>query len=379
MQPLPALSVDDVLTVDTSNHANQRGPHGLFRYFGKLAPDVTGAVIDIAASYVGREPSGPLVDVMCGSGTTLIESAERGWKAIGIEVNPVSALYCSVKTTPVSARRVAILREAVLEQALLINAEQAETVFARTRNASRWFTDEARHTVGSLRLAIDAHPSSPERDVLLAALLGRLRRISNASARTGRIFFEPDSADRDIVGGISDSIERIVSVAPAKPMAVEVRLADARNTGLPDDSTNLVFCHPPYFALYRFSADVLRFELEVGGWNRSAIVPTEVREGWKSGDPSKLDDHIADMGEVFSESRRICRSGGVLALVTSNSTLGDQELPVIDRLAHEADHHGWTILKHLERTAHFGSATYHRSARTDKVIQRDHVLVFKAG
>lgn len=104
-----------------------------------------------------------------------------------------------------------------------------------------------------------------------------------------------------------------------------------------------------------------------------------VREGWKSGDPSKLDDHIADMGEVFSESRRICRSGGVLALVTSNSTLGDLEFPVIDRLAHEADHHGWTVLKHLERTAHFGSATYHRSARTDKVIQRDHVLVFKAG
>lgn len=201
MQPLPALPVDDILTVDTSNHANQRGPHGLFRYFGKLAPDVTRAVVDIAASYVGGEPSGPLVDLMCGSGTTLIDSAERGWQAIGIEVNPVSALYCSVKTTPVSASRVAILREAVLEEAAFIGPAQAETIFARTRNASRWFTEEARHAVGSIRLAIDAQPSSPERDVLLAALLGRLRRISNASARTGRIFFDPESADRDIVGG----------------------------------------------------------------------------------------------------------------------------------------------------------------------------------
>ena len=27
----------------------------------------------------------------------------------------------------------------------------------------------------------------------------------------------------------------------------------------------LLFVHPPYFGLYRFSADVLRFELEVGG------------------------------------------------------------------------------------------------------------------
>ena len=29
-------------------------------------------------------------------------------------------------------------------------------------------------------------------------------------------------------------------------------------------SGHIVFCHPPYFALYRYSSDVLRFELALG-------------------------------------------------------------------------------------------------------------------
>src|SRR4051812_37526114 len=99
MQPLPSVPVDGYITIDSSNKAQARGPHGLFRYFGKLAPDVTGRVLDLAAEIVGRAHQSPLVvDVMCGSGTTLIESAERGYPSVGADVNPVGLLYAQVKT-----------------------------------------------------------------------------------------------------------------------------------------------------------------------------------------------------------------------------------------------------------------------------------------
>ena len=378
MQALPSLPVDGVLTISASNQAQQRGPHGLFRYFGKLAPDVTGAILDLTADRLGSRPRGPVVDLMCGSGTTLVEASLRGWSSIGIEVNPVAALYSRVKTNSVNQEALQVLQLAAVEGATLVSQDEAELVFSPTRNSRRWFSTEARRAVGGIRLALDRVPATPERDLLLAALLGLLRRASNASARTGRIFYDPNSAATDVVAAFSQSVAKIAAAVPRTPLPVDVRLADARATDLPDALTDFVFCHPPYFGLYRFSADVLRFELEIGGWDRAAIAPVEVREGWKSGDIANLDGHIADMAAVFREARRISRVGGLLALIASNSTLGNVQLPVIDRLAAAGRETGWRPVLHLERTAHFGSASYHRSARSDKVIERDHVVLMSA-
>jgi hypothetical protein len=377
VQARPALQPHGQLVVGASNNSQQRGAHGLFRYFGKLAPDVTGAVLDVAVGVLGRKPTGPVVDLMCGSGTTLLEAADRGWASIGIEVNPVAALYASVKTSPVDAAAVHANQLQVLNDADRVPCEEAEGVFSATHNAERWFSSSVQRDVGRLRVAIGRRPEGRERDVLLAALLSRLRRVSNASARTGRIFHDPGSADIDVIGNFRDAVRRISAVAPLASLSTEIRLADARATGLDSASTDVTFCHPPYFGLYRYSADVLRFELEVGGWARTTIARDEVREGWKSGDVGKLDDHIEDMTEVFREARRLTVEGGVLSLVSSNSTLGDHQLPVIDRLVSGADRVGWTVEMHLERPAHFGSATYHKSARSDKVMQRDHVIIFR--
>jgi hypothetical protein len=370
-QGLPALPVTGEINVTSSTRENQRDSHGLFRYFGKLAPDVTGAVLDAAAELA--EVRSPVVDLMCGSGTTLIEADRRGWRSIGLDVNPVAALYAQVKTRALDIDRYDDLLARALRAPAARRAD-VDAVFGATRNASRWFSDTAMREVAALRLAIDDLPRTPESDALRAALLGRLRRSSNASARTGRIFFDPASAEpaRPAFRRLALELRETV---PPRSLETKVLCVDARATGLDDESTDLSFCHPPYFALYRYSADVLRFEMEIGGFSRKATNKLEIREGWKSGDPDNLVGYLQDMTAVFQEARRITRRGGVFALVASNSTLGDRQLPVIDGLAAALDRSGWKIEEHLRRPAHFGSAKYHRSARSDKVMQQDHVLL----
>lgn len=371
---MPELTATGVIDIRASNRSQQRGPHGAFRYFGKLAPDVTGAVLDAAAELVDIQR--PVVDLMCGSGTTLIEAGERGWPAIGVDPNPVAVLYARVKSRTLDTRRYETALADVLA-ATPASAADREEVFGSTRNASRWFSPDARQAVATIRKGIERLPSSNETDALLATLLGRLRRVSNASERTGRLFYDPESA-RPALAEFEAAAEQLPSRVPPEDTNVEIFQADARSTRLADDSSDLCFCHPPYFALYRYSADVLRFEMEVGGFDRGETHRSEVREGWKSGDPGNLDGYIADMAEVFAEAQRITRSGGALALVASNSTLGDAQLPVIDRLASTLGDQNWTIVEHLERPAHFGSGQYHRSARQDKVVLRDHVLLCEA-
>jgi site-specific DNA-methyltransferase (cytosine-N4-specific) len=376
MQPRPALPVDDVIIINSSNKSQQRGPHGAFRYFGKLAPDVTGRVLDLAAEHAQLTGPVRVVDLMCGSGTTLIEASDRGWSSIGVDVNPVACLYATAKTRSVDANRYLIALDEVLQQLNATSAE-ADAVFAQTRNAERWFTVEARHTIAALRRNIMALPESPEARLLFAVLLSRLRRMSNASAKTGRIFFDPESAvpaADDFAGAAKLALDSV----PDHDLDARVVQSDARATELPSESAEIVFLHPPYFALYRFSSDVLRFEMEIGGFSRGETAKKEVREGWKSGDPNNLAGHVEDMRLVLVEGRRLLRPGGVLALTASNSTLGDHELPVIDELAAAGGASGFTLNRHYERAAHHGSASYHKSARSDKVIQQDHVLLFTA-
>jgi SAM-dependent methyltransferase len=372
-QAAPVLKTTGSITITASNRAQQRGPHGAFRYFGKLPPDVTGAVLDVAAELTGV--TRPIVDLMCGSGTTLVEAAERGWASIGFDVNPVAALYAAVKTRAVDVSTYEAYRERVLHATTTDEATAA--VFGAMRNSERWFSDEARAQLAAKRIAIAELPDSREKDALLAALLGRVRRISNASERTGRIFFDPASAAPPLES-IHAAFMELLPQLPSRDLPSIVQTADARDSGLPDASTDLCFCHPPYFALYRFSSDVLRFELEVGGFDRRAINRSEVREGWKSGDVANLDHYVSDMGAAFAEARRITRVGGVLAVVVSNSTLGDQQLPVVDRLADTASGAGWDCREHLVRPVHFASASYHRSARVDKAVSQDHVMLFAA-
>lgn len=371
-QAAPALPVTGTINIDASSHSQRQGAHGAFRYFGKLAPDVTGAVLDLAAELV--EVDGPVVDLMCGSGTTLLEAEARGWRSIGIDVNAIAALFARVKTRAVDRCRYQAALAEVIGGPPASPAE-VEATFAVTRNAERWFTAVAMQAVASLRSSIMALPHGPEREALLAALLGRLRRISNGSARTGRLFYDPQSAE-PAVDSFEAAADDLLSRLPETNLDCVVEIGDARSTGLPRDSTNLTFCHPPYFALYRYSADVLRFEMEIGGYSRRDTNRREVREGWKSGDVSNLDGYVTDMTAVAREARRVTVDGGVFALIASNSTLGDVQLPVIDRLAERFLIEGWSVQEHLVRTAHFGSAKYHRSARTDKVIQQDHVILF---
>ena len=68
MQALPDLHIDGEIDILSSNYNQQRQSHGLFRYFGKLAPDVTCAVLDNAVDILGNPEHTHIVDVMCGSG-----------------------------------------------------------------------------------------------------------------------------------------------------------------------------------------------------------------------------------------------------------------------------------------------------------------------
>lgn len=62
-------------------------------YLPTLRPQVS-----IALDLIGLKPGQTLLELGCGDGKVLVAAAERGWKVVGIEINPFLALIAWVRT-----------------------------------------------------------------------------------------------------------------------------------------------------------------------------------------------------------------------------------------------------------------------------------------
>lgn len=370
-----------------SNNSQNYATHGFFRYFGKLPPVVINHILDFGLE---KSPNGLVVDLMCGSGTSIVESMLRGNSSIGVDVNPLSALITKVKTTFIPTDNIRdelnILKRKIERDLKKISENKppkyidGETV--DFPNKEYWFTKSAENTIICIKHYINQIEQSDLKDFFLIALLGIIRRISNASPRTGRIFHIGKDNDVDVYLAFNKKVEEMIVglselEAKVKTKDKTIICADARKTGLDENMASLVIAHPPYFALYKYSSDVLRFELEWAGIDRKKIVKSEIQDGFKTTKIETFENYVSDMKDIFAEAQRILLPNHLFCLVVSDSTLGDTLLPCVERLSEAAESVGLEKHEHFIRDILFAQATYHRSSRTDKITTEDHIVFFR--
>ena len=76
------------------NRRNLRyGPHGIHEYRGKFFPQLVRSLLNIS----GASESSKVMDPMCGSGTTLVESMLMGCQTFGLDLNPLSVFISQTK------------------------------------------------------------------------------------------------------------------------------------------------------------------------------------------------------------------------------------------------------------------------------------------
>lgn len=372
-----------------SNKSQQYATHNYFRYFGKLPPVVVRHVLDR-----GLHEDEPFLDLMCGSGTSLIEANFLGVDAYGVDANPLSILISKVKTTPVSTSKIqgcldTVLMEISTDVESIDRASPFDNHISylnnerpKLANKAHWFTEYTEAVLIVLKHHIEAIVDPEIRDFLFIAFLSLLRKASNASPRVGRIFREREPKELDVVAAFKTRVGMMISgmhefLEHQTPNSIQLQEVDARRTNLLDNSFGFILNHPPYFALYKYSSDVMRFELEWGGFDRKKISKREIRDGFKTTKVSDLDDYVTDMGEVFQEAHRLLKPNRLFCLVVNNSTLRDKQLPVIDRLSAEALRVGFSLEEHTIRNVMFSQARYHKSADENIQTKEDHIIFFR--
>ena len=119
-----------------------------------------------------------VLDLFCGSGTTLVECQRRGIPAVGIDLNPIACLISRIKTA-VCPRNL----EAHANRAVDLAMSQPAPSVPAIPNLDHWFKQAVQEELSGLTNAINTAPSAV-RESLRLALSSIIVRVSNQESDT---------------------------------------------------------------------------------------------------------------------------------------------------------------------------------------------------
>ena len=354
------------------------GPHAWHPFPAKFPPQLPRFLIEQLTV-----PGDVVLDPMLGSGTTLVEAARLGRRAIGCDIDPLARMIAAAKLTPIDPSTALQTGLSVLSAAQSDCWQDSHKL--RQDFQSRfdrktadfidyWFLPQHQVELFALLQRIEALPPDGTREFLKVVF------SSTIIAKSGGVSLARDLAHtrphRDTKKAPASTfvefakrLERNVAAigqntphgnaAPSSPSGngamdatdscrqAEVRAASAADTGLPAESIDLIVTSPPYA---NNAIDYMRahkFSLVWFGWKIGDL--SKIRAQYLGHDavsgtaysnlPNQCTETIAalaerdvrkaktlrryfgEMAAVISEMRRVLKKGGTSVIVVATSNL----------------------------------------------------------
>lgn len=320
----------EVWTSPDSNKTLSYLSHGIFRYFGKFPPPIARYLIE---SYSNKKEL--ILDPMCGSGTTALESLLLDRKAICLDINPLSVLITKVKTSFIPQNMYFLALNEVLER---INNYQTDCdgfELPGFKNPQHWFLTESIASLSAIKDAIiKTEIGQCEKDALMVAFLSVVRRVSKATTQQGRLFLDIESAEKDAIPFFKKKaidIGKQLALLPDNNNSVKINQQSILESDEIKEQAKLIICHPPYFNSYKYSS-VNSLELAWLGTDHADVRKDEIREAFKIGKSERVVQYVEDMACALKNMYGGLQSDGRLALMIGDTVIKGQYIPVLKNL-----------------------------------------------
>jgi tRNA G10 N-methylase Trm11 len=304
--------------------------HDVHPYPAKFIPQIPGNLI------ANLSLRGELVfDPFGGSGTTALEAALLGRRALCVDANPLGTLIAQVKTARPTPEVLADLqaiyaslsaRVDVLADASELLTEGADYIPA-IPNMERWFPPASCGELALIRRGIQRMDSRVARDIALLALSRVVLKVSFQDSETRYA-----SKKREIASGettrrflreLDSVVNRVLETAPEIQYGVvQFATADSRfldPVRFPDSSVDLVVGSPPYgnandYHLYH------RFRLFWLGFDPRELARIEIGSHLRhQKEGSGFQSYLDDMKSCLRAIERLLKPGRYAALVVGDS------------------------------------------------------------
>ena len=204
-----------------------------------------------------------VLDPMMGSGTVLAMARAQGHRGIGFDIDPLAVLISKVWTTAFDTKEIRGRANDVLEGAfsefknIAVGDAYPASADEETREFIRyWFDGYARRQLAALSLAIGVLQCEITRNVLwcsfsrliISKQSGSSRAMDLSHSRPHRTF---DTAPEKPFNKFLSAVERVIAngidrKSPDRGPKPTIKMGDARELALPDESVDLVLTSPPY-------------------------------------------------------------------------------------------------------------------------------------
>jgi site-specific DNA-methyltransferase (cytosine-N4-specific) len=226
--------------------------HGLHPYPARMIPQIAGRLME---QYLSVTENALVADVFCGSGTVNVEASLRGYRSIGIDINPFAVLLARAKV--MGLEDIGILNK--IRNRLERKIDQFEHGFPKLapkyKNLEHWFKPEVIDKLTYLKYAIHKVRRTDIRTLLWITFANTIMKCSNVdwkSSRYIRVYPEerlrihkPD-VFRYFTTYLLDAVNRIRSYSERKMVDAIVLQGDARRLPLKDNCIDIIITSPPY-------------------------------------------------------------------------------------------------------------------------------------
>ena len=307
--------------------------HDIHRYSGKFIPQIAARAISLLT-----QPGELVVDPYCGSGTTLVESALLGRRAIGVDLSPLAVLIARVKITPIPEAALNRLVRTLGNALALCGVDSNLPLFQDFSGKKvsgperdprwnhewyrKWFQPQVLRELLAIDLAIREVNDQATSDVARVAFSNILRRSSNAHSGYPNVMFDKNAPVKEsptlpFLKTLQRNVEMVAALSSVSATWSDVKVIHGNATALPmtNDSVDAVVSHPPYvgsvpyaeygaLSLQWLGIDPKQLDRELtGGRRQSRDVIQRFEDGYR---------------HMLKETQRVLRPGRYAFLMVGN-------------------------------------------------------------
>lgn len=341
--------------------------HGIHPYPAKYIPQIPNALIQELCSVEET-----VLDIFCGSGTTLVEALLLKRNAIGIDANPLACLISRAKTTHISekgAERLQLIAEEALSFANNLSPKNENLLFNEgtfRSNGPRpdwdkllfWFPEHVIEELSEILSWCQRIDCFSERELALASFSSIIVSVSNQDSDTRYTRREKNTQPGDTFRKFSRALSYAVNACLEFSDLVETRFqSNVIHANLLEkpacNQADLVVCSPPYPNAYSYHLYHMSRMLWLG-MNQPKFKQIEIGSHRKYSQKGKngatADTFMEEMDLIFEWLSTILKKGRYACFVVGDSTIRGEQVDNSQLLCAAAKKHGFLEVTKIPRT-----------------------------
>lgn len=384
--------------------------HDYHRYPAKFIPQLVEKLI---GEYI-TDTHAHINDPFMGSGTTIVTAISKGFQASGTDINKISHLVTKVKSKQIEPIYLERKVKQFLSELSFLNPSQNVLYDTSIRpiipekhieKIDYWFSTEHKNQLGTILTVISSEQNETIREFFGVAFSNILKNCSiwsKSSTKPTRDLKKkptsPYSAIRKHLMKMQRGNEQFYGVVPIPDNCdknLNIRVGDAKEQPVADNSVNLIVSSSPYVTSYEYADlhqlstiwlnltdDLSEYKKEFIGTSHKQYedrllrsqIAVEIVNKMSSESPKKAKEISAffvDMEEVFDESFRILKPGGRCCYVIGNTRLKGVDILNAEVFVESLQYAGFKLDRIIKREIPSKILPQKRDEKTGRFASKD--------